>query len=586
MVIMSDLMSQNEIAARLSELISRSGLKHWSRAARRDEVFVASVEAAWSRRPGSDPDEEFPVKVYYAASGDDPVCANGRARKFDNIERGWRFCGSAGRCDCARAHVSQSVSKAKRATSEADRAATNARRAATNLERYGHENVGQSEAARAAHAATYADPDRVAQANERYAATMQERYGVRNGFLLPAVTETRPLIASRLTPEARASSATKRRQFGQDGGYLAKAHQRLSAKFKSLGFTWLAPIESYAGIYGQNEDGERGRATFPFRCDRCSLEFQARIYDGAGPACPACDARSPSYRSNEEDAVADFVASLGVDVLRPRRSILGTMELDIYLPEKRIAIEYGGLYWHSEIGGGKGPNYHLDKLDACEAKGIRLVTLFSDEWLFKNEIVKSRLAQIVGAAGPGLAARKTVCRSIDGSSAAAFLDRHHIQGAGTAATHCYGLFPRDEPDRLVAVMTFGHKRRSNNQQPGEGEWELYRFASDGRVTGGASKLFRAFVRAVQPTLVVTFADRRWGTGRVYSELGFRFEANTKPGYWYTHRYVTRQYRFTFAKHKLRGDADYDDAKTEIEIMRDRGYDRIFDCGNARYVWRP
>ena len=49
---------------------------------------------------------------------------------------------------------------------------------------------------------------------------------------------------------------------------------------------------------------------------------------------------------------------------------------------KEIAVEFDGMYWHSEEN--KPQNYHLNKTNLCEAKGIQLVHIFEkNEWLYK-----------------------------------------------------------------------------------------------------------------------------------------------------------------------------------------------------------
>lgn len=55
-------------------------------------------------------------------------------------------------------------------------------------------------------------------------------------------------------------------------------------------------------------------------------------------------------------------------------------ELDVYVPGRKLAFEYDGLYWHSEEAG-RGRGYHLAKTEACEKAGIRLVHVLESEWI-------------------------------------------------------------------------------------------------------------------------------------------------------------------------------------------------------------
>jgi hypothetical protein len=101
------------------------------------------------------------------------------------------------------------------------------------------------------------------------------------------------------------------------------------------------------------------------------------------------------YSSFEERQVLEFIQSIYKgEIITNDRTIIKPMELDIYLPELKLAIEYCGLYWHSEKQG-KGKYYHLNKLIKCQEQGIDLITIFSDEWIINQEEYKDKLVQII-----------------------------------------------------------------------------------------------------------------------------------------------------------------------------------------------
>ena len=64
-------------------------------------------------------------------------------------------------------------------------------------------------------------------------------------------------------------------------------------------------------------------------------------------------------------------------------------ELDIYIPEFKLAFEFNGLWWHNELN--RSPNYHLDKTNKCESKGIDIFHIFEDDWLLKKDLIKSMI---------------------------------------------------------------------------------------------------------------------------------------------------------------------------------------------------
>jgi hypothetical protein len=134
-------------------------------------------------------------------------------------------------------------------------------------------------------------------------------------------------------------------------------------------------------------------------------------------------------------------------------------------------------------------------------------------------------------------------------------------------------------------MTFGKKRLAmGNKTSIDGEYEMLRFCNrlNTQVIGGASKLLSYFVGTYQPKSVLTFADRRYSQGNMYKQLGFNYLGNTKPNYWYFKpSEMVRYYRFGFRKDVL-VKAGFDNNKTEHEIQTERGYLRIYDCGNMKF----
>lgn len=96
----------------------------------------------------------------------------------------------------------------------------------------------------------------------------------------------------------------------------------------------------------------------------------------AGQRCPQCAAEMTTSKAERE--IGYIIEEMGFDIIRNDRSLLDNLELDIYIESEKLAIEYCGIYWHSEKF--KDKKYHINKLQRCEALGIRLITIFEDEW--------------------------------------------------------------------------------------------------------------------------------------------------------------------------------------------------------------
>lgn len=85
---------------------------------------------------------------------------------------------------------------------------------------------------------------------------------------------------------------------------------------------------------------------------------------------------------------------------------------------------------------------------------------------------------------------------------------------------------------------------------------------------------------MNPETIISYSDNRWGDGNVYEKLGFQFEKETPPNYWYfTTNDISRKHRFSLRKNKTDGQN-----LTEWENRKSQGWYRIWDCGNKKYRW--
>ena len=287
-----------------------------------------------------------------------------------------------------------------------------------------------------------------------------------------------------------------------------------------------------------------------------------------GYGCPKCS----RMHSNGEIEFSDFISSLEKNVTFEDRDVLNGKEIDLFLPERNIGFEFNGLYWHSDSK--KGKNYHLDKTNEAIRNNINLYHVFEDEWLFKKEIVKSRIASLLGQTKNKIFARKCEVKKISSLELKNFLNSNHLQG-NVSSKHRYGLYYNNE---LVSVMSFGHLRKNLGSKGNEDEYELLRFCNklNTAVVGGASKLLEFFIKDIKPNRIISYADRRWSNGNLYEKLGFKHIRNSKPNYFYVVGH-NRENRFKYRKDILVKQG-YDPNKSERQIMQERGIYRIYDCG--------
>ena len=319
------------------------------------------------------------------------------------------------------------------------------------------------------------------------------------------------------------------------------------------------------------------------KCSTCdnnyslSRELLSLRYHKDRVICTNCN---PLYNKNTsycESDLRSFLNSINIDFKSNDRTILNGKELDIYIPSHNLAIEFNGLYWHSELF--RDSKYHLNKTEECEKKGVQLIHIFEDEWKYKKEIVQSRIKNILGLTENRVFARKCDIKKVSIKHKAKFLDDNHIQGT-VSSKYNFGLFYNDE---LISLMTFGKGRIAMGGH--SEQYELSRFCNklNTNIIGGASKLLKYFIKNYKPKEIISYADRRWSQGDLYQMLNFNYTHSSKPNYWYVVGDI-RKHRFGFRKNKL-VTAGFDLTKTEREIMLERGIYRIYDSGSMVFKFK-
>ena len=320
------------------------------------------------------------------------------------------------------------------------------------------------------------------------------------------------------------------------------------------------------------------------RCKKCGKETTVRVNNGRMNTmnhntllCKHCEQFNGTSRTEKD--IVDFIHSIVPhdNILENDKRVLGGKELDIYIPERKLAFEYDGLYWHSDEDGDT--KKHLVKTEGCESNGIHLVHIFENEWMEKREIVKSRIRNLLGSHDETVYARYCEVKPVRGKESLEFQWMNHIQGGVNSKVN-FGLYRAGE---LVSLMTFS-KPRFNRKC----EWELVRFCNklNYHVPGAASRLLKHFEREYHPKSMVSYADRRWSMNSestLYHRLGFKLDSTSAPNYWYVKGGELFN-RIQFQKHKLRDILEkFDESKSEWKNMQDNGYGRIFDCGNLVFV---
>ena len=409
----------------------------------------------------------------------------------------------------------------------------------TNLERYGVEYAQNSDIIK-----------------EKIKCTNLKRYG--NEYAIGSDTVRKKIVETSID------------KYDDTNPYRGKLHRELIKKFPELiGFSGNKYICKCLNI----------------NCDVCEKKqfelpspiFRRRKNQGI-ELCPILNPILVSDGTSDiENDIYLYIKSIySGKIIQNDRSILNGKEIDIYLPEMNFAIEFNGLYWHSEVY--KDKMYHQEKTILCENKGIQLIHIWEDDWLDKKDIVKDIIQSKLGM-NDKIPARKCTIKEVLSKESKEFLEKYHIQGNVNASIRI-GLY---YDDSLVEIATFGKLRNILHSNGQENQYELYRLCSKSgyTVVGGVSKLLTHFIRKYQPKQIVSYANLDISNGNVYNSF-FKKISITSPGYYWS-KDGYKYHRSNFTKHILVKNG-YDKNKTEEEIMHELGYYKVYDSGNIKYVW--
>ena len=480
-------------------------------------------------------DLPLPELFYLGLNNENPFCKNNKKRAFKNIQEGYRqFCGIGKNCPCRISDHSQKIKSVWDTRSDQQKKSILDKGKSTLKERYGVDNPVHDQSI-----------------SEKIRKTNQEKYGASTPFeskiIQDKIKKTNQERYGTDTPLENSKIREKSKQTTLDryGNLMTHAREELFKKYPNNPF---ADNEIKNKIkhtmkerYGIEHIKHSNIPTSSLEILKNQSEFRKAL-DAAKSCSILAEQLSvdpttihryvhryqidyPTHnKSSKEIEIFNLLRDCNLNVKHSTRisTKQGSRELDIFLPDLNIAIEYCGLYWHTETRG-RDQTYHHNKWHACNDSDINLITIFEDEYLNKPEIVKSSILNKVGFGQISTPARKLTVSTIKTQIANQFLSQYHIQGKTSECTVALGAFDQDV---LVGVMIFKQRKCGN--------YELTRFASDGYTHNGmASKLLKYFTKNYKFEQIFSFADLRWSNGNLYKKLGFRLDSTTKPTYYYT-----------------------------------------------------
>lgn len=301
------------------------------------------------------------------------------------------------------------------------------------------------------------------------------------------------------------------------------------------------------------------------KCLLCNGNFEKSIYDIIRYEQKKCICSYNNVSSIQQKEIEEFIKSLNVNYKSSDRTNLTGFELDIFIIDKNLAIEYNGLYWHSNaIQHDK--HYHEKKTIACRQLGINLFHIFQDEWELKQDIIKSMIKNRLGLSS-SVYARQCKISILSPSVASTFFKENHLDGDTKGfITYCL----RVNNDIVSAI-----KIRKPHSSKWKGYIEIARFVSKQciNVIGGHSRLI-SHISKNHNEKIVSYVDTRFGGEGKHCEMSnMKLDHITGIGFWWTDR-IKRFNRLYCKANK---------EKTELELSKEMKLLKIWGCSNLVYV---
>lgn len=421
---------------------------------------------------------------------------------------------------------------------------------------------------------------------EKSKLTLLKKYGVDNASKSKELSEKR-IESFKVSNYKNTYRETSLERYGVEHPWMKKEIHKKTIDFfyKSYKERIISKIDK--NIYEFISFEKDLSTELKFKCNNCNSEFTILPYqfyyriNNKLSICTKCYPISENSSISQIELFNFIKENYNGVILQNDKNIIKPYEIDIYLPELNIGFEFNGVFWHSDKF--KDDKYHYKKNKLSLESGIKLYTIWEDDWNIKRDICKSFILNKLKKSKVKIGARKTNIKEVDYLESKKFLDENHLQGDVKSSIRI-GLYNNDE---LISIMTFSKLRlplnRKLNKNPGT--YELTRFCNkiNYNIVGGASKLLKYFINVYKPIEIQTYSDNLISEGDLYKKLGFEYKSESNPGYWYVINGI-REHRFNWRKQKL-VEMGYNKDKTENEIMMELGFYRIYNAGNKKWIYK-
>lgn len=406
--------------------------------------------------------------------------------------------------------------------------------------------------------------------NEKSKKTCLEKYGVDNAAKADCVKETTkqnnlkkygveyPQELEEVKEKQRQTFLKNYGSFNNLPGPKATHEKFIKYRKEKLDedIEWI-DSDSFRGKY------DNAPIYYTFKCNKCGNIFKDDFHSGE-PVCRVCN---PTFqgRSNQEDELYEYIKSIySGEIERHNKTILDSKkELDIYLPELNIAIEYNGIFWHgyskwTKVSIKEFERKFQEKRNICCNKGIRLITINEYDWTTNRQVFE-RFLQDLLLPKTTIYARKCLLKEIDTKTAKEFCEKYHLNGFRGGSVK-YGLFYDNE---LLAVSIFCENKKYGY------ECSRLVFKTGYKIIGGWDKIIKHFGKRF-----LHYIDLRYFNGENKTGCGWRLWKN---GTILSRQQIQKDKYKKFCK-------NIDESLSNLQNCLLNGWTIIFDCGNDYHIY--
>lgn len=296
------------------------------------------------------------------------------------------------------------------------------------------------------------------------------------------------------------------------------------------------------------------------------------------PNCPQCMQWGTSMLEQEVIAYVKSILPKDVEIKENDRKLISPKELDIYIPELSVAVEFNGLYWHSEANG-KSKNYHYNKWKQCKSKNVQLFTIWEDDWLYRKEHVKSQLSTLLCTPGKQLSthASKLSVKEVDKNKAKEFYNSSYLKEFSSDSNYC--ALVDSEKDSMCALLTW--------KQVDEKVVIIEDYCEKDSIVNGLEKLIHRILKRINNKNVeniIAHIDNSSAHGASFEKIGFMQVQGVERNFSYVvKRERVHESHMSAVFFKDNQELVYDSDLTLEELKIKNGITKLWDCGKIRYV---